>query len=378
MIDTVVLMIPKESFSILRPEFFKPDCTELLKPDAFIGAPFTKAILNPSKKDIEENNYKPRLTLINRLKGRNREISLKVEFSAPKLLFGNNFDELTDTDLPRLGHALGRKLNEMGVIVSPLGIGSFPVTTAHFSKNIALTDHTSASMIINQLYKVDLPQRLDLDRTSFRNGGHCLHYHANSFEIAIYDKIKDLQQSKISEKRAIEDSNSYQSDLFEILQSKKPFEVIRIEVRLNTKKKIQNTINYSGTPTLSTVFSEKTSQEVLLRFWDKINKGINLFAMDSHDPIQLLEQIRKHKPDMKPQKVLKLTGAVLAIQKAGARRLRSTLGLVTEKRHIWSRLKHELRAIEEIITPEHYKSTQNITNALESFAPLKLKDFDID
>ena len=67
---------------------------------------------------------------------------LKIEFSAPKMLFGNNFDELTDSDFPNLLTKLKRTLKEMGVFILEDHLTSAPVSAIHFSKNIPLTDYT--------------------------------------------------------------------------------------------------------------------------------------------------------------------------------------------------------------------------------------------
>src|SRR5262245_29680440 len=75
-----------------------------------------------------------------------------------------------------------------------------------------------------------LSQRLDLAKTDFRNGGHAVRYHANSLDIIFYDKIKDLERARISEKRAIERDNIGQIDLFKGARSlPKQLEVLRPE-----------------------------------------------------------------------------------------------------------------------------------------------------
>lgn len=381
MIDTVILEIPRHLFSIFLPELFEPHCKRLLDPHVYIGKAFVKAIQNPTKKDVEEKNYKPRLTLMNRLRQGGREIVLKVEFSAPKLLFGNNFDELQDSDFSRLAEVLSKKLYEMGVHIRSADVASFPLTTVHFSKNIVLTDYTSVSMITNQLYKVDLTQKLDLDRTSFRNGGHCLHYHSNSFEVVFYDKVKDLEQSKKSEKRAIEKDNSFQTDIFNIIEYVKPFEVLRMEIRLCNKRKLKavfEKLEIMDDLVFGVIFQASTARKVLRYFWSDLDKGLNVFAMNIRKPIDLLVGIKKQNASMSPQKMLQLLGAIVLIQDVGIRHTRDVLGLVRTKRHVWTRLKKELLAVNNLTEGENYKSISCVTKALEAFIPLKLSDYNIN
>ena len=127
-----------------------------------------------------------------------------------KLLFGNNFDELEDADFPLVISKLKQRLRDMGMDVSEPVIANAPISAIHYSKNIPLVDYTTPYTYLERLSRIDLNQRLDLNQTDFRNEGHSLKFRANSFEVAFYDKMKDLRKAKISEKRAEERENAIQ------------------------------------------------------------------------------------------------------------------------------------------------------------------------
>ena len=55
---------------------------------------------------------------------------------------------------------------------------------------------------------------LDTNQTDYRNEGHSYKWHCNSYEVVFYDKIKDLEKAKHSEKRAIEKDSALQLNLF--------------------------------------------------------------------------------------------------------------------------------------------------------------------
>ena len=57
--------------------------------------------------------------------------------------------------------------------------------------------------------------------------------------------MKYLKQSKISDKRAIEQDNYIQQDLFNY-STRPPLEILRMEVRLNNRKSIKNTLEKVG------------------------------------------------------------------------------------------------------------------------------------
>jgi len=70
---------------------------------------------NPTPNELKQGIYKPRLTITKRInRERNFEIPLKIEFSIPKLLYGNNFDEVTDADFPAVIQKLKTVLKDMG------------------------------------------------------------------------------------------------------------------------------------------------------------------------------------------------------------------------------------------------------------------------
>lgn len=123
-----------------------------------------------------------------------------------------------------------------------------PVSAIHYSKNIPLTDYSTPYAVLKDLSKANMNQKLDLNQTDFRNEGHALKFRANSFEIVLYDKMKDLARARISEKRSIERDYAIQQELFEEFKPKKPFEVMRFEIRLGNRAKLRQILSKLGLP----------------------------------------------------------------------------------------------------------------------------------
>src|SRR3989344_1849902 len=126
-----------------------------------------------------------------------------------------------------------------------MGIGVFtsilenaPVSAIHYSKNIPLTDGTTPHYLIGKIKQANVSLALDVNQTDFRNDGHSYKWHSNSYEVAFYDKLKDLEMANKSEKRAIENDNALQLNLFGTFKERKRLEVMRMEVRLNKRQKI--------------------------------------------------------------------------------------------------------------------------------------------
>src|SRR5574340_379998 len=119
MLDTIVLTLSKSMFVLMEPDRFEPSAKHILDENSSLGGRgYFSAKQNPTSRELKNGYYKPRLTLTNRYNhtGR-REPSLKIELSLPKLLFGNNFDELKADDFDAVIKLLQSKLKEMGIMI---------------------------------------------------------------------------------------------------------------------------------------------------------------------------------------------------------------------------------------------------------------------
>lgn len=379
MVDTVVLTLPLEKVILMNPDKFTPSARHLTS-NEFGGRGYNQAVQNPTRQELREGNYKPRLTLTKRVTNQGIRIFLKIEFSAAKMVFGNNFDELSDSDFDRLITRLRLKLREMGVEVLSTHLQQATVSVIHYAKNIAFTDYTSCTMLISELHKVDLTKRLDISHTTFRNTGHALHYHANSFEVVFYDKLKDLEQAGISNKRAIENDNEVQLSLFDNLTKEKPLDVLRMEIRLGSKQKIAQSLKKLGLepePTFQQIFKQAIAQAVLLSFWKDVQDNMIPLAMHSARPIDLLSAILKSDSKIKLTKALSFVGSLMIIgnKNVGFRGFQESV-----ERHFtnstWKRLVKELKML-NLSGYTRYQALNQITASLNAFEPLSLKQFDI-
>jgi len=118
MIDTIVLTLKTGMFTILDHDKFSPSTKGLYDPTGYYrlgGRANITCKQNPTPNELKQGIYKPRLTITKRInRERNFEIPLKIEFSIPKLLYGNNFDEVTDADFPAVIQKLKTVLKDMG------------------------------------------------------------------------------------------------------------------------------------------------------------------------------------------------------------------------------------------------------------------------
>ncbi len=340
MIDTVILMLPRNNATVISSVHGVPTWDLQSSTRAY-----KKFVRNPSKQDEESGLYFPRLTGYRRRSATGFESILKIEFSAPKLLYKNNLDELEDGQFGAVVEALRDRLNRMGVMISAKDLAEAEVRAVHYSKNIVLRDGYSVRYVIGELGKINLNQRFDMTRARYINEGQSLYAYTTAHSVVLYDKIADLRRGN---KRAIDkDSTPYQLGLFGRL--KKHYEVLRFEVRLSQTRKMRSLLSALGLPdqpTFKDVFSRTKSQAVLNHYWKRMvcDDSLPLFAhalsaKDVFRQIVLLNKTAKRKES------IYLAGLVLLSQESGGmRELREMLSKRMHDRS-WYRMVHDLRDI---------------------------------
>lgn len=341
MIDTVKLVLAKGMFMATDKSLFQKGITNA-------GRGYTTLVQNPTKAELKQGIYKPRLRITTRFNttGRSEE-TLTIEFSATKLLYGNNFEELEDADFEALINKLHQILKIMGVLVFRDMLIKAPVSAVHYSKNIILTDGTTPHYIIKKINEANVSLALGIDQTSYRDGGCVFKWHTNTYEVAFYDKLKDLEQAGISEKRAIEKDNSIQLGLFDSLNHTKPFEILRMEVRLNNRqmtKKLFAKLGIESDLTLHQMFKQSLSKKVLLHYLNEIkNKRPKIIDYKVKDVQTLLEDIVISNPKMTPARVFQTLGIKLAFDSVDNREIRNILA--KKKKAYWYRLFSDIKKV---------------------------------
>ncbi len=376
MIDTIVLTLPPKHFAITNHDQFSPSTKGLFESPFYpLGKrSFFKCTQNPTTEELKNGFYKPRLTVTKRFGVNAFIINLRIEFSIPKLLFGNNFDEVEQSQFENVIKKLSETLDAMGVFVVPQLLRDAPVSAVHYSKNIALTDYSTPSSILKALSKIDLNQKLDLNQTDFRNEGHSLKFRSNSFEVSLYDKRKDLQKAKTSEKRSIENDNVLQLQLFEGINIKKPFEVLRLEIRLNKRVKIKQVlekINLYSNLSFDSLFHKVIARRILSFYLEQMKENYILLAYRPKSNREFIHDFKISNPKVKIRKMLQIYATKILIDEMGVREFRETTRPYGT--HNWNRLKKDLLTHE---FPEgSFAPFKMIEQSLTEFKPLRLKDF---
>lgn len=368
MIDTIKLILPFSK----RPHWYEKARFQHGF-DADTG--LFKAVANPSSENKKKGIYQPRLTYTERPVRGGKNYELAIELSLPKLMFNNNFSELDDADF----EAVVKKLSDTirvtyGIWLFTHQIRQASVRKIDYSKNIIFTDRTPVSNVLANIRTADVSKVYDIQNTDFRNGGHVYHIHSNSLDIAIYDKVADLKQERISPKRSREKDGYVQMNLLDELERQKTVTVARLEVRLNGLRKIRSELAKIGVThgiTFAEMYSSDTSQKILMRHWQNIFDHIPKGLLDSDTAEHLLINDKKANEDMKMTEALARVGYAYLRQDKDERYVRNLLeGLFNPSQY--RRFKQKNR---EPPNPTQLKTLLHITNTLTAMTPVNIEDY---
>ena len=364
MLDTIVLQLNKNEFFIL--DYSKFNTTEKIVLNNNFG--FKKWINNPIRLDRNNDVYKPRLTLVKR----GFTITLKIEFSAPKIIFNNNVDELEEKDFELLIKELGKKLENMGVMVHNEILKKSRVLYFHPSKNILLKNGYTSTFIIKELNKIDVSNNFDLDIKTYRNAGQSLQFYNGSHAFTIYDKISDLRKSK--NKAIDKDQTKYQKAIFNEINKKKSYlEILRLEIRLtNTKKikKVMDKVGYTKDYSFNNIFNKNLCKNIIQLYWEGFFEKNAFIFNRENNPQKILEKITiKHK-NMNIEKAINLVGKYLLCQDEEG--LRGFRNIVNKKgKYNWYRIKKDFLIFDDILDNNQWNFIKDIKKDLKEFKTLR-------
>lgn len=367
MIDTVVLTLPNAHKLVWEPDKFTPSLKDLITENVgtYGNRMFKKYVQNINPK----NGYYPRLSVTPRWQN-GLQVPMRIEFSVPKLIYDDNLNEVSENDFDKVLTVLRDKLKEMGVYVLKEQLRRTSISVAHFSKNILLQDHFTASQVINTLSKVDTNKTLDINYRHFQNKGHALYFDCSSYQIVVYDKIQDLNKTK--RHTVDKDPTIKQQDLFSDIKSHcKSIEVVRLEVRITNRAKLKALLSNQN-PTFKDVFIEEVAINVLNNFWNKISSSMASTLLANYQ-----NNVLRGVFDTQKQQGIKLTGIeslgiaylIEHTNKHGLRDLRNTFTSYYSTR-TWQRLN---KYLDFITTTSSIKQSHAflpmITNSLTNYEP---------
>lgn len=216
---------------------------------------------------------------------------------------------------------------------------------------------------------------MDLTKDTFRNEGQSLQFYTNSHSLVIYDKIADLKKPK---SRAIDKEKTLkQTSLFDVLDKEEHMEILRIEVRLSKKVKMNSLLQklgYDKNPTFQDIFNEEICQKIVSTYWQDIiaEKHLFLFSL-ANSPTDILKKLMQKYPTMKPKELIYLIGLQqLSTDKAGIRDLRQIV-MQNANDRTWYRITDGFKKLNGLqALSDCHSWLGQVKQQIEEFIPLKV------
>lgn len=370
MIDTIILEMPISHTDIINRKEFNPEIPET---GSWFSNPsgFRYFKNNPTKEDKSRWGYLPRLTILQR----GFIHYLKIEFSAPKILFEDNVNEVKENDFENVVNKLRIGIDKMGISVNNEQIINANVSGFHLSKNIILKNCYDSILAISELQKVDISRKLDIDIKEFRNGGAILQFYTNQHAFVLYDKVRDLKKPP---KRAVDkDQTAKHKTLFNEISGK--VEILRLEARIKAKKisYVFEKINYqNNNPTFKDIFNKDLCQKILKYYWDYFFKD-NLFLFDMRNSPQSILKIILDKQKGKKiniHKVIELAGFVFCCKDEKGMTMVRNLIESSNPKNNWSKTKKWLENFNKELNKTYLHGfIRDIESQLDKFEPFRVE-----
>lgn len=371
--DTVILTFPRHKFDLKDLAHFGTNL-DMINGDPRGFAPYYS---NPTIQERREGIYMPVFSLYRR----GRVWWLNIRFSVQKLLFNNSVDEVEEKDFDFVIERLQTCLNRRKIIIKNENIQNAEVIAIHPAKNIIIGGGYRSIFIVSELAKVNLTEKLEMDRKQYKNNGHALQYYSKAHALVIYDKVAD---NKKSASRAIEEGRMLQQlSLFKELNKKHLLpEILRLEARLCDRVKMNQVLKklvYPINPTFKDVFKKDLWQKVVQMYWQHFIAEKNLFLYDmASGPQATLRKIIKNNNGIKAKKAIYQAGLlVLARDQEGIRGMRKELSAICGQRN-WYRIADDFKPLnksQKII--DCHSWVRDIEDQLGAFKSYKLPKFDM-
>lgn len=376
--DTVALKIKYPDFRVTIPTLFSPSFDiEMLKSAKLpYGFTYRKSVQNPKDNNILRKL--PRLTGTMRVdEANNRQFNLVIEFSVPKLLWGQSLQELSGTELDRIASIISFELKGMGVEVSEQVIKDSVVVRAHFGKNIPLPSPITAQDALQKLYKADVGRSKHINMREWRNNGQALYFYASSNDTIFYDKLREsvTPQAKGVEK----DRSKHEKQM--VLDNPNQPELLRYEVRFSRPQSLNAFLGDKAILgravkeiTFKELYNRGLWQKILIKNWqDIVNGPTSQLALKMDIPIEevfdsiILSYISGKKKAHSLNRALQDFAIYTLVNKCGARKVRDRIEKYWTRKS-WQRLNGKIKKTAETLKALPPDSTiSDIQTALDKF-----------
>ena len=374
MIDTIKIRLPLKEATYEIGDKFHPIP---LRDIYWSTKTHISTLFNPGKSIAKNTIYTPTYIGEKYLVNGEANFCLGIELSLPKLLFGNNVEELApgEESLSKILNCLSAAiLRDIGMKYSSDELLRSEVVKLHVGKNFIFDDPGAPTFIIDTLYKSRADRICDNSKVKYENLGSAFKMHTNNKEAIYYDKKKDLEKSFRSLKRAIDqtttDEAKKEDSPIDQLLSDNSSGILRLEVRLNKRRLIRQAFPSIGNDlSFKNVYLNAPVMQYLKLQWAKATENISMVRLGKTDVCTSFEAVAANGAYSNSLRdSLAVAAAIQIINEHGLNYLRS-IAEKYYKRDAWYRFsKH-------VFVPEsfHPLYLKKVTDELEDYTPIRLQ-----
>ncbi len=367
--------------SLFLPELEKRTIKDISPTERSSTRPYLRRYVLHAKYQEE---YLPRVEVFETLTDDRTEVRyvLKIEFSAPKLLYWNSLQEVGEADKDAVLLALQRALRRVNITISIENLAGALLTTIHACKNVPLPKKMKMREIIGELAKMDVSKAFDISDKQCKKGARILNIYSGTIDWSFYDKISDSLRPK--NKRADKGRIDRERSVIE-RHKLEDREVFRYEYRIKKTQTIKRELNnLLGRPYLtqvvfSDIFSPNLLKKLTLNSWylliHRPENQLSLF--DAGDRLGLLlhmlsEAKKQGKNAHSMNNGLISYGLATAIRDHGAKEVKGAIFDLWDTEHP-ERLTKKINSASGLMKGLPYSTSIDfINNALEKFELITL------
>ena len=344
--DTITLSIPVNEFKVIDVRKFKPYFAPINQYDTDERIRFLqehrgikKYIQNPPTSYRDQGLVYPNLRIDESIRRNIYGCNLKVTFSCPKLIWGQSFEEVTDSHFSLIVDTLIKRLFDMGIVVKENAIKNAVVHTLHYCANIPFPSEEEARMFLNRMSNISLKAWFENNTKTFANDGNAVRFHTDIFEIVFYLKYYDVLEKgnrSVGRKTTLQEKATAKK----LLKEGKIPPVVRVEMRFNGTRPIRTHLKTAlGIEkqywTFQEVFDSLKSRKTQKYYWDQIiNEPLNKICLSTVSDPDICEKVLEKYPDERIKYISEALGLFYITKSLGVKRIKAITKL-RQNRKAW-------------------------------------------
>lgn len=248
-----------------------------------------------------------------------RIFGYQITFSAPKLLYGNNIEEVTEDQFEDVVDVLYEQLQflDLPTEISKEDIRQAKLRRLDYSKNAMIAELVPGEQFCSMLMRSEHVYRSKYSQTQYRHGDS---YRENikKRSVVIYDKLAEFRNSLPKDKVL-----NVREQFFLAAEKAHLFQVFRLEVQMQDLNQIAIELERFGIEragiTFSRVFSKELAHSILMRYWKSLIENLDpnpeLFSEDNL--FATFNEMAVNKGNKGPQALLATFGLRYLAHKCG-------------------------------------------------------------